>query len=165
MRYRDLFLLGALLALAGCGSDSPETSTVSAQWVFQLGGTLRVAGKVKDAAAPAELPPPPYQIERISLNGTKVKDEDLQKLVGLKSLRSLSLYRTEITDAALIHVVAIPNLEELELSYTRVSDQGLPRLLGMPRLTKLYLYGTNATVTENGLKTLQVGKPHLKVFR
>ena len=73
-------------SLVGCGgSDPPEISTATAQWVLQLGGTLRLAGKVKDSKSPGEIPPPPYQIERINLNETKVQGADLQKLADLKS--------------------------------------------------------------------------------
>ncbi len=158
------------VTLIGCsGSDPPETSTAAAQLVFQLGGTLRLAGKVKDVKSPGELPPPPYQIERINLNESKVKETDLQKLAGMKSLRALSLYRADVGDEVLPHVVAIPNLQELELSYTRVTDKGLLQLKALPRLQKLFLYGTSGgasgNVTDNGVKTLQEEMPSLKVFR
>ena len=155
-----------LFFAAGCsGGDTPESSSAAAQWVLQIGGKLHVAGKTQEMKSSGDLPAEPFRIEKITLNDTKVKDDDLEKLAGLKSLRSLSLYRTDVGDNALAHVAAIPNLEELELSYTRVTDQGLPRLKDLRRLNKLYLYGTNATVTDDGVKSLQQERPKLKIYR
>ena len=156
-----------LLSAVGCsgGSDPPESSSAAAQWVLQLGGKLHVAGKKQEMKSSGDLPSGPYQIEKISLNETKVKDDDLEKLAGLNSLRSLSLYRTEVGDNALTHIAAIPNLEELELSYTRVTDQGLLRLKDLKRLNKLHLYGTSGAVTDDGVKNLQQECPKLKVYR
>lgn len=132
---------------------------------MQLGGTIRLPGKTKDLKTTGELPKDGFQIERIILNETKVRDEDLQQLASLKSLRSLSLYRTNISDKAIDHVVAISNLAELELSYTRVTDEGLGKLKSMPHLEKLFLYGMTGTVTDAGVSALQSAKPALKIIR
>lgn len=154
------------LAIAGCGrSDAPETSTETAGWVMRLGGTVRLPGKTKDVKSAADLPKEGYQLDRIMLNDTKVKDDDLKQLDGLRSLRSLSLYRTEVTDKAIDHILTLPNLEELELSYTRVTDEGLSRLRTMRNLNKLFLYGMTGQVTEAGVSSLQASKPGLKIIR
>lgn len=154
------------LAIAGCGrSDEPATTTEAAGWVMRLGGTVRLPGKTKDVKSAADLPKEGYQLDRIMLNDTKVKDDDLKQLDGLRSLRSLSLYRTEITDNAIDHILTLPNLEELELSYTRVTDEGLGRLRTMRNLNKLFLYGMTGQVTDAGISSLQASKPGLKIIR
>jgi hypothetical protein len=164
-RFPIILALLALVA-AGCGrSDPPATTTETAGWVMALGGTVRLPGKTKDVTKTADLPKEGYQLDRIMLNDTKVKDDDLKQLAGLNSLRSLSLYRTEITDKAIDHILAVPNLEELELSYTRVTDEGISRLRTMRSLKKLFLYGMNGLVTDDGVKSLQAAKPSLKIIR
>ncbi|MGE3317487.1 MAG: hypothetical protein AB7O26_20425, partial [Planctomycetaceae bacterium] len=141
--HRPLLILVILsLALPGCGgTDPPEATKATANWVMQLGGSVRLPGKTQNVKSVDELPEEGYQIERVILNETKVKDDDLKQLAGLKNLRSLSLYRTDVTDSAVDHILPLSRLEELELSYTRVTDEGISKLRNMPRLQKLFLYG------------------------
>jgi len=156
----------AIVACAGCrGHDSAEASANVARWVVQQGGTVRLEGRMKEISAADDLPSEPFQIDRISLNETSVRDEQLQQLTALKNLRSLSLYRTGITDAGLEHLAGLTRLEELELSYTGVTDNGLARLMGLTRLKKLYLYGTSGAVTDAGVETMQKALPDLKIIR
>ncbi len=165
--HRPLLILAALLlAASGCGgADTPEATSATANWVMQLGGSVRLPGKTKELKKVAELPKESYQIERVALNETRVKDDDLQQLAGLKNLRSLSLYRTEVTDKAIDHILPLTKLEELELSYTRVTDEGIGKLRSMPNLEKLFLYGMTDAVSDAGVNSLQAAKPGLKIFR
>jgi len=156
----------AMIACAGCrGRDSTEATANVARWVVQQGGTVRLEGRTKEISVADDLPSDPFQIDRISLNETSVRDEQLQQLTALKNLRSLSLYRTGVTDAGLEHLAGLTGLEELELSYTGVTDTGLARLMGLTRLKKLYLYGTSGSVTDEGVKTVQKALPNVKIIR
>jgi hypothetical protein len=68
------------------------------------------------------------QVERITLAGTLVTDEDLPKLQGFPRLRSVDLSDTRISDAGLLHIALLERLEDVTLTRTAVTDTGVKRL-------------------------------------
>jgi Leucine-rich repeat (LRR) protein len=97
-------------------------------WVNSVGGSLEE---------------PDEEITVINFEDTAIRDEDLPRLSGLRSLQLLSLDGTAITDAGLGHLKMLPHLRELLLDNTDVSDGGLQHLRHLPNLTSLSLSNTN----------------------
>ncbi|UBM58033.1 hypothetical protein LAG90_14595 [Marinilongibacter aquaticus] len=85
------------------------------------------------------------QIVWLKMDGTNVKDGDLEKLSRLKNLYILHLNHTEIGDAALAHLQGLKQLQSLNLSFTNVGDAGLLQLKGLPGLREVFVYKTKVT--------------------
>ncbi|MCI0355580.1 MAG: NAD-dependent epimerase/dehydratase family protein, partial [Acidobacteria bacterium] len=96
----------------------------------------------------------------IDLSWTRVKDEALKELAGLKNLVYLNLGGTRVTDAGLKELAGLKNLEMLILGKSRVddwgqvTDAGLKELAGLKNLVFLDLSNTGLGVTDAGLKEL-----------
>lgn len=88
---------------------------------------------------------------RLSISGTKVLDDDLEKLFDSKpeSVASLQVCKTQLTDRGLKHIVRLPGLVSLDLGgLAGVTDSGIHDLIPLKdTLTDLNLAGTG--VTEN----------------
>jgi hypothetical protein len=100
-------------------------------------------------------------IVSVDLGFTKMTDEGLKELAGLKRLKVLYLHRTEVTDAGLKEVARVEYLEKLYLGGTQVTDTGLLELNGLKQLQILDLRFTR--VTEAGAADLQKALPRLKI--
>ena len=74
------------------------------------------------------------QLERLTLNKTKVTSAGLAHLAKLTKLRRLSLSECEIDDAGLAHLDRLTSLEFLDLGRTKVTDAGMQSLAGLARL-------------------------------
>lgn len=88
----------------------------------------------------------------VNANGTALRDEDLQRLIGWNRLEFLSLRRTKVTDAGLRTISEIRGLQGLFLTETAVTDEGLAHFAGMPELLALELSKTR--VTDDGIRVL-----------
>ena len=118
-------------------------------------------------------PKSPDDIVSLMLSETKVTDEGLKEVTGLKNLKLLWLKNEQITDAALrtlrenglLHTLvgkmqkqggapmSADDIEAVYLNNTRVTDNGLKELAGLNNLTELFL-DFNTQVTDGGLKEL-----------
>ncbi len=64
------------------------------------------------------------RLEKVSLAGTLVKDQELRHLNGLANLEWLQLGNTDITDEGLVYLARCKKLTQLDLRKTWVSDEG-----------------------------------------
>ena len=84
------------------------------------------------------------QLETLEVTNSKLNDDALALVAGLKGLKRLSLSgNLSLTDSALEYVAAIGALAELDLSSTCISGKGLRFLKGLKHLKRLNLSGTN----------------------
>lgn len=114
------------------------------------------AGQVTDEQA-ALLAPLSEQIYDLNLAGTKVSDEGLKVLEGMKNLHRLHLEKTGVSDAGLVHLKNLSALEYLNLYNTSVSDAGLGDLSGLKAVRNLYLW--QSKVTDAGADGLKKSLP------
>lgn len=188
MRRLGGFTLCLMLTCLGC-SGKPDPAVLSAaEHILKLGGTFTLHGAtipVKDAS---KMPPGTLPVRLVSLNGLKVRDEQIEPLKILSQLEELHVEDSYLTDKGLAHlqelkklqildlhkslyitdkglesVKALPSLQKLELSYTRIGDGGIDTLLTMKQLKTLHLTGTR--VTPAGLKKLKEGLPKCEVLK
>jgi hypothetical protein len=90
-------------------------------------------------------------IERLRLDGAKLRPEDYDVLGKLSRLNSLSLARTNVTDA---DVSRLPvGLSRLSLNETSVTDESMLRVAGMIGLVNLDMSDTE--ITSDGLRRLE----------
>jgi hypothetical protein len=137
--------LAPLKSLAGIDLD-PGTVTDEALGVLRRNGQLRaLSGFVRAGRSDDE-------IVRVSLTGTRVTDEGLPHLAGLKRLRSLELRGLAVTGGGLKSLSGLTGLKTLDLAMTAVADDGLKHLAGLDALEWLALWGTR--VGDGGLKHL-----------
>ena len=100
------------------------------------------------------------QLEWLRLQDMRVHKESLACLVGLTSLKTLSLSHLVTDDRrTLSHLPSLPRLEELGLDGLDIEDDDLLRLAALPRLKSLSLGGSSslggqALFTSAGLATL-----------
>lgn len=86
------------------------------------------------------------EIERITLEGARVRTSWLKPLAALPNLQLLAIKRAELDDAAikLLTDLRAPNLE-LEFKYVPITDGAVPDLAGMKFVSALRIYGTKIT--------------------
>lgn len=150
----------------GCGSPpSDEASVRVSHWAVEHGGKVTVAGKTRELERTDQLPQPPFAIEKVVFNGTKLTDDELIELNlhELSRLKNLGLHSTHITDEGLDAIVKIGTLTDLELSNTEITDAGLAKLGDMRQLKTLYLY--NNAITPDAVGRLQTRLPDCKIYR
>jgi len=97
----------------------------------------------------------------LDLGFSKMTDEGLKELTGLKQLRVLKLHRTEVTDAGLKVVAEFEHLEQLFLGRTKVTDKGLKELSTLKRLQVLDLRFTE--VSDGAASELQKALPAVRI--
>jgi Leucine Rich repeat len=76
-------------------------------------------------------------LERLSLNRTRIGDDALRHLEGLQSLKNLQLVDTDITDEGIEHLAKLTQLETLDLWRTQATNEGLKPLRILPNLRQL----------------------------
>ncbi len=108
-----------------------------------------------------DLAPMALNIYKLDLSRTKVRDEDLVALGGMKNLQSLILSKTQISDAGVAYLKGNAALEELNLYQTMVSDAGLTHLAELKSLKKVYLWMSK--VTDAGVSQLAAAIPGVNV--
>jgi tetratricopeptide (TPR) repeat protein len=112
------------------------------------------------ARADAQIASP---VERVSLCGDQITDEDLFVLTAFPDLHELNLSMTAITDAGLAHLKTLHHLHELDLSNTTITDVGLAQLTELKDLRRLLLGSTR--ITPRGIAELRKALPKLEVSR
>ena len=80
----------------------------------------------------------------LSLEGN-VRDNDLQVLATLDTLRDFTISSDQITDTGLQYVGQLTQVERLHIHAAQVTDAGLSYLEGLPRLHDLYLCKTEVS--------------------
>jgi len=114
-------------------------------------------------------------LQRLSLKAirSEVTDACIEHMVGLQSLRNLSIdaivirdrnamYSLDITDEGLGYISKLKSLERLTLHGAKITDEGLQQLSKIPKLKWMDLQGCN--VTEQGLQRLKKKLPVLRWF-
>lgn len=165
MSVRAGLMLLAVLLAGGCGGQpSDKSSDAIARWAIPMGGKVTLAGKARELERLDQLPKPPYSIERLVLNNTKVTDDDLlnRDLASLPNLKYLGLHSTEISDDGMDALLKLPVLSELELSNTQITDTGLTKLGDMRQLKVLYLH--NNAISADAIGRLQERLPGCKIY-
>lgn len=104
----------------------------------------------------ALLAPIAEQIYDLNLANTKVTDDGLKALDGMKNLHRLHLEKTAVSDAGLAHIKNLKGLEYLNLYSTGVTDAGILDLSTLKGLKSLYVW--QSKVTDSGADAL---KKHL----
>jgi len=120
-------------------SEKSMTDREVAEWVIGMGGWVNTGGK--SVTKIEQLPTEPFIINFLDLKGTSVKDEDLKRLAGLKTLPKLNLENTLVSDTGLQYLKDIP-LNYISLIGTQITDKGFGYLSNMPSLTTLYVGST-----------------------
>jgi Leucine-rich repeat (LRR) protein len=101
------------------------------------------------------------KIYDLNLAGTKVTDDGLKGLEGMKNLHRLHLEKTAVTDGGLSHLKGLASLEYLNLYNTSVTDAGMAQLEGLKGLKNLYLW--QSKVTDAGADGLKKAIPTIAV--
>jgi Leucine-rich repeat (LRR) protein len=154
------FLAEFRQALPQCkieGSGGPIAPKVAinpdrkaAEYVFQMGGTIKVNQDTKFIRNKEELPNGQFKLSGINLFNIKtITDANLAIFKDCKNLTYIHLSETGLTDAGLEYFRGLPDLKFLELGGTRVSDKGLAIFRDCQNITQLYLQSTQ--VTDEGL--------------
>jgi len=133
-----------------------------AEWVIRMGGSIGI-NAITHFSKVEELPTEDFNILEIKLKNTSIKDEDLKRLAGLRTLKYLILEDTLISNTGLQY---LRDMQEFELEYlsldrTKITDEGLGYLKEMTNLKRLTLSETK--VTSSGLKSLEHMKQLVKL--
>jgi hypothetical protein len=64
----------------------------------------------------------------VSLDGTRIVDDDLAVLASLPNLEGLDISGTEITDASVVHLAKLPNLKYVNAHKTKMTNAGVAEL-------------------------------------
>ncbi|QEG15978.1 protein kinase domain-containing protein [Gimesia maris] len=131
-------------------SEKPMTEREVAEWVIGMGGWVNTGGK--SITKIEQLPTEPFVINFLDLKGTSVKDDDLKRLAGLKTLPKLNLENTLVSDTGLQYLKDIP-LNYISLIGTQITDKGFGYLSNMPSLTTLYVGST--AISNSGVEQLK----------
>ncbi len=114
------------------------------------------ANQITDAQI-ALLEPLAVQVYDLNLANTKITDDGLKVLEGMKNLHRLHLEKTTISDAGLSHLKNLGGLEYLNLYNSAVTDAGLADLNGLKALKNVYLW--QSKVTDAGAENLKKSLP------
>jgi hypothetical protein len=105
----------------------------------------REAGKAFGDAELAQLAPVASAVQWLDLGGTSVTDAGLAALGPMHRLRRLHLDESRVTDDGLARLSGLKEIEYLNLRGTSVTDRGLAALRALPRLRALYVWQTAVT--------------------
>jgi hypothetical protein len=97
------------------------------------------------------------KLRKLDLSGTKLNNNGLGHLVGMKDLKVLDISHTKVGDV-IDPLAKLESLEELNLSDTLVRDSGLKKLYGLKNLKKLNIMNTLA-----GGHDLRANMPQVKI--
>jgi hypothetical protein len=98
------------------------------------------------------------EVERVTLNGVNVKDDDLKSLEALTSLEYLDLMNTSITNNGLLHLKGLTRLKALLICNTQIDDSGIDILKGLTTLE--WLLVGRSRVSDAGLNRLKEALPN-----
>jgi uncharacterized protein (TIGR03067 family) len=92
------------------------------------------------------------KVDTISFHGNAISDTTVEKLVKIKTLKSIWLGGTKITDRSLELLATRPDLRLTGFDGTKITDAGVAHLARMTELESLGFY--NTPLTDEGLKHL-----------
>ena len=162
MRKAWLFCIPFILS-AGCHRDEiPSNSRELAEWAITRGATVTIAGQKQELLDASLLPNEPFGIAAINFTDAELTQNDFKRLSEISKLDRLSLYGTKISDEDIDFLLGIDSLNELELSNTEITDKALEKLEKLITLKKLYLH--NTLVTKEGVNAFQKSLPGCRVF-
>lgn len=106
---------------------------------------------------------------KLEFRNAGLRDEQVQGLAGLHSLRSLDLTQNDqVTDAAMEAIAGLRSLETLTLNSTAVTDAGISSLAGHSSLQRVSLLRTAVTDAAleslgqiSGLRSLSLSSTHI----
>jgi hypothetical protein len=93
------------------------------------------------------------EVKVISLICSKITDNGLSHIAGLKKLEVLYLGETQVGDSGLINLEELSELRELWLRGTRVTDKGIKHLRGLSKLEVLYISRTS--LSDDGMRVIK----------
>lgn len=153
------YVVPALLALAGCGSeDAPARGSPRATvyWVTKNGGSLVISyfgATWKEIDAFDELPNEEFLILSVRLQDqSKLDNTGFQTLTGYWSVKELDFQGSAVSDDGLVRLGPLENLDRMSLARTDVTDAGLQHIAKFTKLTFLDLSETD--LTDDGLDAL-----------
>ena len=121
----------------------------AAEYVFSIGGYVRVEGNSHAYRHSAELPEGAFQMWQVSFEPRAEKavtDAGLEVFADCKNMTHLNLAECRgITDAGLVHFKRFTKLVELNLSRNPITDAGLAYFADCKNLTYLWLHDTPIT--------------------
>jgi formylglycine-generating enzyme required for sulfatase activity/serine/threonine protein kinase len=138
----------------------------AAEWVLRVGGLVHVevAGQSREINLLADLPPEPFEVAIVGLQGRReVTDDDLIRFDGLAKLRRLVLGATPITDAGLAHLKTLPSLQTLYCDQLKLTDDGARQLARFTTLQTLSL-GKTRFITAAAIADLRKALPNCEVL-
>jgi hypothetical protein len=93
------------------------------------------------------------QLKVLALNGTKIDGSGLGHVPFPRRIEGLALSDAPVTDEALMHIEQMTNLKWLILTNTKITDRGMSHLAALKSLEDLQIEGT--VVTDEGLGYLK----------
>jgi serine/threonine-protein kinase len=99
-----------------------------------------------------------FQLHSLDINRMPHAKEVLAALKGSANIQSLGLQSVGLTDADLDNLVSMPNLASVSMPGNQITDQGLIKLIGMKHITGLWL--ADCPITMAALPILSK-MPHL----
>jgi uncharacterized membrane protein/mono/diheme cytochrome c family protein len=85
------------------------------------------------------------QLVELKLSSSGIKDEDIASISSLPNIEKLWLDGNKITDLYLEKLVTLDKLSYLNLASTLISKNGIVQLKKLPALKNIYLYATKVT--------------------
>jgi internalin A len=105
-------------------------------------------------------------LKSLSLNGTKITDESLTHLHGVKNLTILLLNDTDVSDDGTTTLALLPRLEWLYLNRTKVTDASMKKKKKLGNLRDLrFLSLLGTSVSDSGVADLHAIVPSVRVRR
>ena len=124
--------LGGLFCLAATAADVGAAG--DAQWIEAAGGAV-----VRNAAG---------KVVGVDLRASWVSDTDLRKLLQYPELTSLNLSLTRVTDQGMQEIKGLKSVEDLDLTWAEyVTDEGLAAIKDWRKLKRLNVHGTKISDT------------------
>jgi hypothetical protein len=85
------------------------------------------------------------QLVELKLSSSGIKDEDIASIGSLSNIEKLWLDGNKLTDLCLEKLVTLNNLSYLNLASNSISKNGISQLNKLPALKNIYLYATKVT--------------------
>ena len=104
--------------------------------------------------------PPPWNVQRLNLESTKVTDASLPAIAGMKNLADLDLSNCDVSDEGIKALSGHKSLKTIWLNECKVTDASMAVLSTIPQLESVHLSKT--AVTPAGWRQLLSTKPRLK---
>ena len=123
-----------------------------ARWVLSVGGEVNINHfTAQDIVDWSQLPDNPFRLTTVDLLGSRVKDEELSRLDGLKHLQKLILGSlwgpTDLTDRSpnVLAKCQLPALKQLLFNRVPLTDDSVHLISNFDKLFELRIKGTQIT--------------------